>query len=256
MKKFYFLFIFLFLNYLTYSQTIVFEEKFEDSTFRVTSFGSSLWNVYDSLQSEGSFCYYNKLDTNDVSYLETESFSTIGNYHVILQFDQICKIELFDTASIEISVDNGNTWIILDTNYYYGSANLLNGYGYNSLSYNPDWQPFITNYEPNNGWWKAEKFLISSIAANKPNVKIRFKIKDGNNNGVGEAAGWFIDNIRVMASLEELDPPIITLLDPIYEDTIINNPGPYNIKAQITDESGIFMRFYIGIEIMDLLIAY
>ena len=240
MKKFYFLFIFVFLNYLTYSQTIVFEEKFEDSTFRVTSFGSSLWNVYDSLQSEGSFCYYNKLDTNDVSYLETESFSTIGNYHVILQFDQICKIELFDTASIEISVDNGNTWIILDTNYYYGSANLLNGYGYNSLSYNPDWQPFITNYEPNNGWWKAEKFLISSIAANKPNVKIRFKIKDGNNNGVGEAAGWFIDNIRVMASLEELDPPIITLLDPIYEDTIINNPGPYNIKAQITDESGIF----------------
>jgi len=59
-----------------------------------------------------------------------------------------------------------------------------------------------------------------------------------------------------MASLEELDPPIITLLGPIYEDTIINNPGPYNIKAQITDESGIFMRFYIGIEIMDLLIAY
>jgi len=43
-----------------------------------------------------------------------------------------------------------------------------------------------------------------------------------------------------MASLEELDPPIITLLGPIYEDTIINNPGPYNIKAQITDESGIF----------------
>ena len=34
-------------------------------------------------------------------------------------------------------------------------------------------------------------------------------------------------------------PPTITLLSPIYQDTVLNNPGPYTIKASITDASGI-----------------
>ncbi|HOF08160.1 MAG TPA: CARDB domain-containing protein, partial [Bacteroidales bacterium] len=37
----------------------------------------------------------------------------------------------------------------------------------------------------------------------------------------------------------ELTPPTITLLSPIYQDTVLNNPGPYTIKATITDASGL-----------------
>jgi hypothetical protein len=239
MKK-YFLSLSVFLiAILGYSQAVVFQEGFETQPYSVTGSGSPAWSAVTNLYYEGTHSYRNPLAMDATAYLTTNSFSTTGNSYVSLSFAHICKIEVADTAAIEVSVDGGVTWQKLTTTHYEGSGTLINGYAFSAMSYNPDWQPINSLVAPTNDWWRVETFDISSIAANKSDVRVRFRVKDGNSNGGGGAAGWYLDDIKVVAAASELTPPTITLLSPIYQDTVLNNPGPYTIKATITDASGI-----------------
>ena len=239
MKK-YFLSLSVFLiAILGYSQAVVFQEGFETQPYSVTGSGSPAWSAVTNLYYEGTHSYRNPLAMDATAYLTTNSFSTTGNSYVSLSFAHICKIEVADTAAIEVSVDGGVTWQKLTTTHYEGSGTLINGYAFSAMSYNPDWQPINSLVAPTNDWWRVETFDISSIAANKSDVRVRFRVKDGNSNGGGGAAGWYLDDIKVVAAASELTPPTITLLSPIYQDTVLNNPGPYTIKASITDASGI-----------------
>ena len=239
MKKYLLLFAMSLLTVISFGQVEVFFENFETQPYEVTSSGNPNWTVATNLYSDGSHSYHNALSVNQTAYLTTNSFSTSGYVYVRLVFDHICKIEYVDTASVQISVDGGVTWITLNSNSYLSDGTLMNNYAFSSLSYINDWQPLTPGATPTNSWWKTEMFDISSIAANKSDVRVRFKLKDQNGNGAGSSAGWYLDKIKVIASSVELNPPLITLLTPIYQDTLINNPGPYTIKAEVTDETGI-----------------
>src|ERR1044071_2976168 len=82
-----------------YAQTIVFHEDFEVADSVVAS-GNPTWGPDGTLHSQGSFSFRNQVATNDSSFLITNAFSTVGNTFVLLDFDQICKIEFLDIAKI------------------------------------------------------------------------------------------------------------------------------------------------------------
>ena len=239
MKKYFLFLAMLLLSVISFGQVDVFFENFETQPYKVSSSGNPSWTVATNLYTDGSHSYHNAPGVNQTAYLTTNSFSTSGYVYVRLVFDHICKIEYVDTANVQISVDGGATWITLNSSSYLSDGTLMNNYAFSSLSYINDWQPLTPGATPTNAWWKTEMFDISSIAANKSDVRVRFRLKDQNGNGAGSSAGWYLDKIKVLASSVELNPPTITLLTPIYQDTLTNNPGPYTIKAEVTDETGI-----------------
>ena len=67
---------------------------------------------------------------------------------------------------------------------------------------------------------------------------------DGNFNGAGNNFGWLIDDIFITIAYSELIPPVITLNQPVIDDTVYNT-GPFNVSAEITDASGIDTAFLV-----------
>ena len=169
---------------------------------------------------------------------ETITFSTVGNTFVILEFDHICKIEFFDSETIEVSGDGGTTWTQLTCGDYLGQGTFcLAGNRFASHAYLV-WDPANATASPQQSRWRTETFDVSSYLANTPNAMVRFKVQDINNNGAGNNCGWLIDNIKVTMNPSELFPPVITLNSPIWMGPT-SNTGPYLISADITDGSGI-----------------
>lgn len=204
----------------------------------VTATGTPLWTQDLTLQSQGTASYRNQVAASTVSYLTTNAFSTVGNSFVMLNFDHICKIEFLDSAIIEVSNDNGNTWTRLTYNEYQGTAPFQSmGNRFNAASYSI-WLPGLNSAVPNNVWWKNETFDISSVAGNAAQVMIRFVIRDGNANGPNQNYGWLLDSLTVMASPSELYPPVISPGPPMWANNVFNF-GPYTVNDTITDGSGI-----------------
>ena len=227
------------------AQNIAFHENFEPPSFAdsVTSSqtvpGVDDWALSSVLASKGQYSDSCTTITGATSYLTTEPFTTTGKYIVHLDFDQICKLDFLDIAMIEISTDNGALWLPLTGNEYLGSSlNFATLGRFISSSYGNDWLPGDATAIPDNTWWKHEKFDISTLAGDKTSVMIRFKLQDGGVPGPGGNYGWLIDEIIVRASVSELDPPLITMIPPVYTGHIYNL-GPFPVKAVITDASGI-----------------
>ncbi|RLD67686.1 MAG: hypothetical protein DRI84_01780, partial [Bacteroidetes bacterium] len=171
----------------------------------------------------------------------TNAFSTLGSQVVYLEFEQICKIEYFDDAYIEVSNNNGATWTIINPALYLGSGVYFLD-GFNEASYPIDWAANFTT-TPTNAWWKNEKFNISSLASNSAQVKIRFVLMDDGTGPVGRY-GWLLDDIRVWkpsaqeASAENYYLPYSLpsgcgLTNETVQLTIANN-GATNINGNIT----------------------
>ncbi|PLW95316.1 MAG: hypothetical protein C0592_00440, partial [Marinilabiliales bacterium] len=171
------------------------------------------------------------------TYLTTNSFSTAGNYQVLLEFDQICKIEFFDAGKIEYSIDGGTNWYELTTTEYTGSGSFTSN-KFTSQSYPALWQPAVGSAVPTNSWWQHESFNISALVGNQANVMLRFVLSDGNNNGPNQNYGWAIDNVEVTMSVDETIPPVISLIVP-YPVTAVYSTGPFTVNADISDASGI-----------------
>ena len=227
-----------------YSQTIAFQETFETTPLSVTSSGNPGWSRSHRFAKTGTYSDSSKVATADTSYLTTNAFSTVGNSYVVLEFAQICKIEFFDGAVIEVSANNGVNWTKLVAAQYLGGGQFgTQGDKFSAASY-PIWDPGTATTVPQNAWWKSEIFDISSIAANKASVKVRFKLYDGNNTGSAGNYGWLIDDIKVTKAASELIPPVVTLQAPIFQDTIYTT-NPYEIKALITDASGIDTAYIV-----------
>ncbi len=241
--------LFLVCNVL--AQTNVFHENFESPSFAdsVTSTqtvpGNDDWTVTNILSASGQYSDSCSVIMVATSYLTTDTFSTLGKFVVHFDFDQICKVDFLDPAKIEISVDGGTVWLPLTGNEYLGgSLNFAALGAFNASSYGNDWLPGSAAATPDNSWWRHEKFDISTIAGDQANVMIRFTLQDGGTPGANGNYGWLIDNIIVRASVSELDPPVIELLPPVLAGTIYNL-GPYEVKARITDASGIDTAFVI-----------
>ncbi len=238
MKKFTIICAALLASFSLFSQvTIVYHENFEIADSVVSS-GNPTWVPEVTYQAQGLLSHKNQVAANDTSWLTTIAFSTVGNTNIIFEFDQVCKIEYNDFARLEVSNDNGVTWIPLTAASYLGSAPFLAlGNRFASSAY-ATWQPGNNGATPNNTWWKHETFDISTLAANAAQVKIRFKLYDGNGNGNLTNYGWLLDALKVTASPSELTPPVITQLPAIYSGNVYNL-GPFTINDSITDASGI-----------------
>lgn len=238
MKKITFLLAGLISAFSAYSQaTVVYHETF-DPADSVTSTGTPVWASDNTLQVSGTSSYRNQVATSTQSYLTTDAFSTLGNTFIVIDFDQICKIEYNDFATIEVSNDNGNTWVPLTYTEYLGTAPFQAlGNRFASSAYS-NWQPGNNTAVPTNSWWHHESFDVSALLPNAAQCKIRFKLNDQNNNGSNNNYGWVLENIIVTASPSELTPPLIIQLNPIYQNNVFNL-GPFTINDSITDASGI-----------------
>ncbi|MDZ7846766.1 MAG: hypothetical protein U5L96_08330 [Owenweeksia sp.] len=154
-------------------------------------------------------------------YLETQSFSTVGNPYVLLDFDHIAKLVTHNHAKLQYTVDGGQNWNYLSNNQYLGSdpnMNNFNRFSSDSHQNNPSfsWLPLQPLAIPTNNWWVHERFNLTGVVSDTtggnftgyPNVKIRF-IGEFNSNLAGNsyAAGWFIDNIKITAATQEFQPP-------------------------------------------------
>lgn len=218
------------------AQTVVFHENFEVAD-SVSSSGNPAWQPDASLQTSGSFSTRNQPAMSDTAWLTTNAFNTTGNTFVLLNFNHICKLEVFDIAEIQVSNDNGVTWTTLTASQYLGTG-FLSGNSFTAASYGGTWSPSNVAAVPTNTWWKNEMFDVSPLIGNAAQAMVRFKMYDANNNGNGGAYGWVIDDLIVTMSPSELYPPVITMVAPLYANYVYNL-GPFNITADITDASGI-----------------
>jgi hypothetical protein len=188
---------------ISFGQTLLYSENFEANTLpdSVTSVGTATWAKSSTLFSQGARSDSSRIVNNgDTSVLTTSSFSTVGASNVMLYFDHICKIEFFDEAFIETSIDNGVTWTRLTGAQYLGTSQFSNnGNKFTAAAYATDWVAG-TYAVPTNIWWKSETFNISALAGNNANVKIRFVLRDASpGNTMPDNYAWFIDNIRVVS---------------------------------------------------------
>jgi hypothetical protein len=245
MKRWILLLFAVLLSSFVSAQNILFHENFEAPSQgdSVTSSGTpNPWSVNTRIFAQGAACDSNYVQASDTSWLTTAAFSCVGYPNVILKFSHICKIELTDAGEVEVSV-NGGPWTKLTGTQYLNPGNsqfVTNGNKFTAATYVvPNvWDYLVSNSKPVNSWWMPEQFDISALAGNQPNVRVRFALRDGTNNGANYQHGWFIDNIIVSGAAGELIPPAITLKAPVIQDTISSN-GPYNIYAYIRDASGI-----------------
>jgi len=247
MKKVSLLVIAVMISLFVSAQTFVFQENFESSSIGLTSSADSSgfpvsnfqsWSPSTHLYKSGAKADSNVLQPGKTIYLTSNSFSTIGNNFVVLEFSQICKLYFADGGIIEVSVDGGSTWVSIGAAEYQGSGNLITSGNISKFSDNAytEWASG-TNTIPDNSWWKNEKFDISAITANQANVKIRFKYTStGNPFGVGRY-GWLIDDIKVSVSPSELNAPSLAFAS-TPTDTVFT-AGPYNISVYSKDASGI-----------------
>lgn len=237
--------IFILVSTNLISQTVILDEGFENATTSFTASGTVGWGKSSALKATGNYSDSTRIvNQNDSAILISPSFSTTGFSNVYLEFDQICKLSFFNDATIHVSVDNGSTWTQLTSVQYLGSAPFATtGNRFNAVSY-IEWLAANSNAIPQNSWWKHELFDLSTLAANSPNVKIKFMAKDSYHFGGQGCYGWLLDNIKILASPGELIPPTVSLLEPMIPDTVFHN-GPYDIKVKMNDLSGIDTAFVI-----------
>ena len=131
------------LSIYSFGQTIVFQENFDPPSLAdsVSSSGTPTWSIDNTLSVSTPNSYLNQVGLATSNYLETNTFSTVGNTFVILEFDHICKIEFFDAATVEVSSDNGATWTQVTCPHYLGNGLFcLPGDKFASNAY-PLWDP-------------------------------------------------------------------------------------------------------------------
>ncbi|NNF01085.1 MAG: hypothetical protein HKN22_00225, partial [Bacteroidia bacterium] len=228
------------VGFTVQAQTNVFHENFEWNSMpdSVTSTGTPGWVGDSTLFSSGARSITSNVLVGDTMTLTTNTFNTTGNFLVLLVFDHICKIEFFDFAIVEVSANGGASWTQLDSTHYEGASPNFGAGGnrFNESSY-VTWQ-FGQNNPPQNTWWKKDTFNVSNLIPNTANAMVRFRLFDGNFANNPNKAGWYIDDINIIAAFSEIDPPKIVQQNPILQNTVYNL-GPYTLRANITDASGI-----------------
>ena len=229
------LFLFIDLN----AQTVKFNEDFENLPINFNSVGTTTWDRSSTLQVSGVYSDSVRIvSPGDSARLISTSFSTTNYQFVYLEFDHICKIPFTNSGLLHVSADSGLTWIPLTSVEYKGSSyyEVLED-RFTAASYT-DWMPSSNSALPQNSWWKHEMFEVSSLVSDTANVMVRFKIRDDFSSGGWGNYGWLIDNVKVIVSHYELEPPTVELLQPIIKDTAYYT-GPYEISAKMFDASGI-----------------
>ncbi|MCX6272880.1 MAG: dockerin type I domain-containing protein [Bacteroidetes bacterium] len=257
MRKIIFLaFCLFFFLQESFSQVILFHEDFEapggdDSVVSTTLIPTvNDWGLNTRLYcgAYSQVCDSCQVKPSSITYLTTENFSTHGYPQVILYFDQICKVDFMDMATIQVSIDGGLTWTQLTGQQYLGTGQFqANGNHFAANSYGNLWQPASPAALPLNPWWRLETFDISNLANESANVKVRFKLQDGGSVGPNNNKGWYLDNIRVegtgygLSGIVSYASPVsqamagvtvlLTISGSTYNSAITNNSGTYGFTT-------------------------
>lgn len=176
------------------------------------------WNLASNLSVSSPNSMRGVRTINKTKYLYTDFFSTVNLTNVRLEFDHICKLNLVQQGRVEYSIDSGATWTSIPGSAYlgaspgYNSTVYFNGGSYPNPSATPYWDPF-NNTSPTSNWWAHETFDLSSLLVNATtpytHCQIRFAVVDVNPNIAASFAGWYVDNIDIIGSTCELQPPQI-----------------------------------------------
>ncbi len=228
-----------------FSQTYLFQEGFESIPFSITTTtntGSDDWTQNSVYFAEGSKSIHGVVPTAGMVQLTTIIFSTQGYNSVYLRFKHIAKLAPSDQGTLRYINANGTPMVIPATDNIYlrpSTGGYLAGSTpqFNAACY-ADWQSANLTAIPDQSWWKQEIFDISSLSANQDSVRIVFRISKGSVAGTEAAFGWLIDNLEVVASANELNPPTVNFIAPFPLDTIFGT-GPWNINAKVLDQSDI-----------------
>ncbi|MFA6868697.1 MAG: hypothetical protein WCQ79_05520, partial [Bacteroidales bacterium] len=217
------------------SQTIIGTQNFDGAmNWSVSPASSWVPNAIYAVSNPNSYHGFVPNQLHDSITITTPFYDCSAYAFVWLSFHHICKLAGSDIAQIEIQENTtGAKWEKLPSSCYLGSnPSAYNQQRFNHFSY-ADWQPSDSLATPTNAWWKEERFDISGEASFGI-VRFRFKIIRGNVIGTQFAYGWLIDNFELRGGSHELDPPVLTLINPIYKDTVYG-VGPFNIVANVVD---------------------
>ncbi|MBR9832582.1 T9SS type A sorting domain-containing protein [bacterium] len=253
------------IAFYTFGQTPtvnVFEERFDGPTIKMTSSSASglnnnRWAITNRVGAQGSTPYSSdsaQVVAGDILYLTTDPIDLTPYVSALLSFDHVAKIEGGDRAHVELSIDNGATWIHLGKNNtnYQGQTNMLADSAWSEFSDVIGWRGAPTQANrvayPQPSWFRKENFDISELAGGQSNVRIRFVLRDMLNSDSGPSgrAGWFLDNVIVAGAFCELFPPAVNLSAPSsypgsYGDGRVYDTGPFDFIASVTDQSGLLL---------------
>lgn len=257
-----------------HSQSLVFTEDFDSPPLNVNcyslggitgSLGTVVppnfwcWNPSTTTAASGNKSYHAETPfSSDTVIFESNSFSTIGNTYVRLTFKH--KALLFGTmkGEIQVSNNNGSSWISLGSSEYLGQSSsfpVFELFNINSYTSNPlTWGTPTNPLSAASALWVTEEFELSSILGGTngyANCKVRFIYKSNQGNLIpsvywNQYEGWFIDDIEVEAAACEFSLPSASFnLNPTPVPGYVNEPlGPVlslqpKFGIDTSDPSGI-----------------
>ncbi|AEV32009.1 T9SS type A sorting domain-containing protein [Owenweeksia hongkongensis] len=186
------------------------------------------WAVIDTFgyNSNNSYHVKGKLAGHTV-HMQTDTIDATGKPYISFSFWNIAKLYSTNQASLDYTIDGGQTWanIPLATTYQGASPNYQTLGYFNQVSYanlNDIWKGDPVNGDPYAtplpSWWQKETYDLSDVLSDIANnigydsIMIRFKVGflfPININTTNYASGWFVDDILVTGAPCELNPPKI-----------------------------------------------
>jgi hypothetical protein len=151
---------------------------------------------------------------------------------VQLRFSHICKIASTDVAKIQCKIGQQSQWESINTDKYLGSSENYGLYGgFNAASYS-QWQNGNITAIPTQAWWEEEIFDLTAQLGGQTGVQIRFLIIHGNTPYTQASYGWLLENVRLTATTDELNPPKVEFIG-LYPNDTVYSVGPYEINAHV-----------------------
>ena len=182
-------------DFITYgTHTIPFTEDFEAgfTYFDNDAINTTGFQDNTTLYHSGNHSVRNAYTTSiDDKLIEAGTMDLTASTTPVLDFWHIAKTEgNYDKCFIEISTDNGQTWVALDDSLYLGMSPNYAVKGYFHENSYSEWG---TGYDiPDNSWWKMERFNLTPFKDDS--VRVRYRITS---DGSVQRDGWDLDDITI-----------------------------------------------------------
>lgn len=229
------------------------------------------WVVNDTFGYNSNTSYHIQgIPSGHTVYLQTDTIDATGKPYISFSFWHIAKLWTLNQASLQYSLDAGQTWVQLplSTTYQgasarYGDVGTKNPY-FNQTSYlnlSDAWMATNPTATPLPSWWQKETFDLSGVlsdltvtpAIGHDSIMLRFTANVGTPIGAttNYGAGWFVDDILVTGAPCELNAPKISFAFtpaaiPGGPSCYVPNPeggqaelasGNYPVAARVTDNA-------------------
>ena len=263
--------IFTLLAFVANSQIVTKYQQGFETTGENTSYTVSVGNAapVSDIHSSGSrsIKLSHVYGSETIVMLDTIDFTDYGSYnHAYLEFMHICNVSPFATsaansvATIEVRRIDSPDWQTLSGNDNYdmswggGSVDFTGTHSFSERSYTI-WQSASVR----NSWWKFERFKIVQffngdvpLANRKILIRFRLHARTSGYQAGAEEEAWYLDNIRVSASPNNMVIPILKMVD--YPDNkYYPNSRGARIALDLTTSStsglcndSIYMQYQLG----------